>query len=94
VRPLEADADDTTVKNLISTLADAQATKTLENVGDKLGSYGLATPEVTVTLTVKDTGALPALQGRQDDAGRPSRRTRKGDDPKVYITGGRGCRPA
>ena len=88
VRPLEADADDTTVKNLIGTLADAQATKTLENVGDKLGSYGLATPEVTVTLTVKDTGALPALKvGKTTQVGF-SAYAQKGDDPKVYITGG------
>ena len=88
VRPLEADADDTTVKNLITAIADTQVTKTLEDVSDKLASYGLATPEATVTLTVKDTGALPALKiGKTTQVGF-STYAQKGDDPKVYITGG------
>jgi hypothetical protein len=88
VRPLEADADDTTVRNLITAIADAQVTKTLEDVSDKLASYGLATPEATVTLTVKDTGTLPALKiGKTTQVGF-STYAQKGDDPKVYITGG------
>ncbi len=86
VRPIEAEADDLTVQNLIRAVADAQVTRTLEDVGDKLASYGLDKPEATVTLTLKEGGALPAIKiGKTTQVGF-SAYAQKGDDPKVYLT--------
>jgi len=87
-QPIEADADETTVKNLVNAIADAQVTRSLDEVGDKLASYGLQPPEATVTLTMKDGSTLPALKiGKNTQVGF-SGYVQKGDDPKVYITNG------
>jgi hypothetical protein len=86
-KPIEADADETTVKNLLSAVADAQVTRSLEDAGDKLASYGLQPPEATVTLSLKDGGMLPPLKiGKTTQVGFAAY-AQKGDDPKVYITG-------
>ena len=87
VKPVEADADETVVKNLLGTLADAEVTRTLEDVADKLASYGLDTPEATARITLADGTALPPLKvGKTTSVGFSSY-VQKGDDPKVYITG-------
>src|SRR6185369_9267356 len=61
-QPIEADADDATIKNMLTSIADAKVTRTLDNVSDKLALYGLAPPEVTVTLRTKDGGTVPPLK--------------------------------
>jgi hypothetical protein len=88
VKPLETDADDATVNNLLTAVSEAQATRTLEDVGDKLASYGLAPPEATVKLTLKEGGELPPLKvGKTTQVGF-SAYAQKGDENKVHITGG------
>jgi len=88
VKPVAADADDAAVKSLIAAVADAEVTRTLEDVGDKLASYGLDKPEVTVGITRKEGGALPPIKVGKTTAIGFSAYVQKGDDPKVYVTGG------
>jgi hypothetical protein len=84
-QPVAADADDPVVNNMIVAIAEADVSRTLENVGDKLASYGLAPPEATVTLTVKEGTAPPPLKiGKTTQVGSAAY-LQKGDDPKVYI---------
>ena len=86
VRPIEADADETAVKNMVNAIADAQVTRTLEDVADKLPSYGLDKPEATITLRLKDGTDLPPIKvGTTTQVGF-SAYVQKGADPEVYIT--------
>jgi hypothetical protein len=84
-KPVEADADDPVVNNLLTAIAEADVSRTLDDVGDKLAQYGLAPPEATVTLTLKDGKPFPAIKvGKTTQVG-SSAYLQKGDDPKVYI---------
>jgi hypothetical protein len=83
-QPVAADADDPVVNNMIVAIAEADVSRTLDDVGDKLASYGLAPPQATVTLTLK-SGSIPPLKiGTTTQIG-SSAYLQKGDDPKVYI---------
>jgi len=82
--PVAADADDAVVNNMLTAIELAEVSRTLEDVGDKLASYGLAPPEATVTLTLKE-GSIPPLKiGKTTQIGSAAY-LQKGDDPKVYI---------
>ncbi|MCC6765422.1 MAG: DUF4340 domain-containing protein [Deltaproteobacteria bacterium] len=83
-QPVAADADDPVVNNMLVAIAEADVSRTLDDVGDKLASYGLAPPEATVTLSLKE-GSLPPIKvGKTTQIG-SSAYLQKGDDPKVYI---------
>lgn len=84
-KPVDADADDPVVNNMLTAIAEADVSRTLDDVGDKLAQYGLAPPEATVTLTLKDGKPFPAIKvGKTTQVG-SSAYLQKGDDPKVYI---------
>jgi Domain of unknown function (DUF4340) len=86
-KPIETDADDATVNNLLTAVAEAQVTRTLDGVGDKLASYGLDPAQTVLKLGIKD-GALPALKvGKNTQVGF-SAYVQKGDDSAVQIVGG------
>lgn len=87
-KPIEADADDATVNNLLTALSDAQITRTLEGVGDKAASYGLDPPQAVVTLGLTDGTTLPPVKvGKGTQVGFAAY-VRKGDEDAVHITGG------
>lgn len=83
-QPVTADADDPVVNNMIVAVAEADVSRTLDDVGDKLASYGLAPPEATVTLTLKSGSVPPIKIGKTTQIGSAAY-FQKGDDPKVYI---------
>jgi len=84
-KPVEADADDPVVNNMIVAIEQASVSRSLDDVGDKLASYGLAPPEATVDLTTKDGKPFPSLKiGKTTQIGSAAY-LQKGDDPKVYI---------
>jgi hypothetical protein len=84
-KPVEADADDPVVNNMLTAIAEADVSRTLDDVGDKLGQYGLDKPEAIVTLTLKDGKPFPVLKvGKTTQVG-ASAYLQKGDDAKVYI---------
>ncbi|MBI3768589.1 MAG: DUF4340 domain-containing protein [Deltaproteobacteria bacterium] len=88
VKPIEADADDSTVGNLLTAVAEAQVTRTLDDVGDKLGSYGLDPPQTVVKLGLEGGGELPAVKvGKNTQVGF-SAYVQKDDEKSVRIIGG------
>ncbi len=84
-KPVEAEADSAVVNNMVVAIAEADTSRSLDDVGDKLASYGLAPPEATVALTLKDGKPFPAIKvGKTTQVGSAAY-LQKGDDPKVYI---------
>jgi hypothetical protein len=83
--PVEADADDPVVTNMLTAIAEAEVSRSLDDVADKLASYGLQPPEATVVLTLEDGKTFPALKiGKATQVGAAAY-LQKGDDPKVHI---------
>ncbi|TMA77995.1 MAG: DUF4340 domain-containing protein, partial [Deltaproteobacteria bacterium] len=88
VKPIEAPADDTAANNLVTAVADAKVTRTLDDVADKLASYGLAPPEAVVKLGLEGGTELPALKvGKTTQVGF-SAYVQKDDEKSVRIAGG------
>lgn len=83
--PLEAAADETTVKNLLRAVAECEVKKTLDDVPESLAPFGLDVPKVTVTVALKDR-ELPAIKvGKTSPIGN-STYIQRADEPKVYLT--------
>ena len=86
VKPVDAAADETAVKTLITTLAGAEVQKTLDQMPTDLGPFGLDKPTVTVRLSVKDGTPPPAVSVGKNTAIGGKTYVRKGDEPKLYLT--------
>jgi hypothetical protein len=85
-KPVDAPADDITVKNLLHAVADAETKRTIDDPPQDLAPFGLAQPFVTVQLTEKDT-ALPALKVGKTTEVSFSTYVQRADQPKLYLTG-------
>ena len=86
VRPAEAPADDTVVKGVLSTVADAEVQKTLGELPQNLADFGLDKPTVTIKLTLKDGSQPPPLVVGKNTAIGGKAYVRKDDEPKLYLT--------
>ncbi len=85
-KPVDAAADETTIKNLINAVATAEVKKTLDDTPDNLAPFGLDQPFATVTLKLKDK-ELPAIRvGKTSPVGN-STFVQRADEKKVYLTG-------
>lgn len=84
IKPIDAPADATAVKNLISAVAEAELKKTFEDASD-LAQYGLDQPFVKVTVAVKDKELPTLLVGKGAPVGY-SAYIKKADDPKILVT--------
>ncbi|HTR62689.1 MAG TPA: DUF4340 domain-containing protein [Candidatus Binataceae bacterium] len=62
VKPIGADADQTTANNLARAIADATVTKTLDETPTDLSPFGLAKPATVVTVTTYDGKQLPGIE--------------------------------
>jgi hypothetical protein len=85
-KPVDAPADDTVVKAVVATVADADVQKTLDQAPSDLAPFGLDKPTVTVRLTVKDGAQPPAIAVGKNTAIGGKTYVKKGDDPKLYLT--------
>jgi len=83
-QPIEAPADATTVRNLISAVAEAEVKKTFEKVTD-LTPYGLDKPFVKVTITVKGKELPTILVGKATPVGY-SAYAKKTNEQTVLLT--------
>ncbi|MFI5398596.1 MAG: DUF4340 domain-containing protein [Candidatus Binatia bacterium] len=83
-KPLEATADSTIVKNLISAIAEAEVKKTFDDASN-LAQYGLDQPFVKVTVKLKDKELPTILVGKSTPVGF-SAYIKKADEPKVVLT--------
>ncbi|MSQ47050.1 MAG: DUF4340 domain-containing protein [Deltaproteobacteria bacterium] len=61
IQPVEADADESTVNNLITAVIDAEVKRTLDEVPQDLTVYGLNAPRVKMKLVLKDGKPLPLV---------------------------------
>jgi Domain of unknown function (DUF4340) len=61
-KPMDVDADQMAVSNLIRAVADAEVKRTLEGEAKTPDVYGLDKPEVVVKLTLADGKTLPAIR--------------------------------
>lgn len=85
-QPIEADADDDTVKNLIGALTDTEIRRTLDEVPQDLTVYGLNAPVVKVQVTLKGGKTLPVTSIGKDTPVGFSVYVRKEGDPKLLLT--------
>ena len=82
-KPLEVDADQREVQSLISTVADVRFTRVVEEQAANLSEFGLAHPNVDITLTLPDR-AERILIG--DEGPMPSTVfIQKDGDPRVVL---------
>jgi hypothetical protein len=61
-KPIDVDADQTAVSNLVHAVADADVKRTLDGEPKGLEVYGLDKPEAVVKLALADGKALPAIR--------------------------------
>ncbi|MDX2168497.1 MAG: DUF4340 domain-containing protein [Deltaproteobacteria bacterium] len=85
-KPVEALADGVAVKNMIRAIADAEVKKTIDDPPADLAPFGLAQPEVTVTLSEKGQ-PLPALKVGKTTGVSFSTYVQRADQPKIFLTG-------
>jgi hypothetical protein len=85
-QPLHAEADETVVKTIARAVADCEVKKTLESGSSDLAPFGLDKPQVTVTVTTTDKGAMPGIEvGRTTPVGF-SAYIKTTDKPAVLLT--------
>ena len=84
-QPVEADADETTVKNLLNAVADAEVKRTLDEVPQDLAVYGLTTPVVKAKLVLKDGKSVPLVSFGKDTPVGFSTYAQKEGDAKVLL---------
>ena len=86
VKPVDAPADDTTVKSLVNTLADAEVQRTLDEAPQDPAAFGLDKPSPLVKLSVKSGAEPPPIAVGKNTAIGAKSYVRKGDEPKLYLT--------
>lgn len=85
VRPVDAPADEVTVKAVIAAVVDAQVQKQLDEVPADLAPFGLAAPEPTVKLKLAKGDAPAIAVGAATKIG-GNAYVRRGDEPKILLT--------
>jgi len=86
-RPLQADADETAVKNLLRTIAECEVKKTVEEESSDLSKFGLDNPATRVRVALKDR-ELPEIRvGKTTPVGY-SAYIQRADEKKVLLTTG------
>jgi len=85
-KPVDAAADDITVKNLIRAIADAEVKKTIDEPPQDLAQFGLTQPAATIAITAKGQ-PLPVLKVGKTTAVSFSTYVQRADQPKIYLTG-------
>jgi uncharacterized protein DUF4340 len=86
VKPVDAPADEAAAKALVTTLADAEVQKTLDQLPADLGSFGLDKPSVTARITLKDGSQPPPVAVGKNTAIGGKTYVRKDDEAKLYLT--------
>lgn len=84
-QPVEADADETTVKNLLNAVADAEVKRTLDEVPQDLTVYGLTAPVVKAKLSFKDGKSSPLISFGKDTRVGFSTYVQKEGDTKILL---------
>jgi len=83
--PLDVPADETTVKNLVSAVADCEVKRELTDPSSDLSQYGLDKPFATVTVKLGGKELPAVLVGKNAPVGF-STYIRRADDKKIVLT--------
>src|SRR6266849_174387 len=84
-QPLEVEADDDTVNNLVNALVEAEIKRTLDETPQDVSLYGLNAPVVKLQMTLKDGKTLPVVSlGKDTPVGFSVYAQREGD-PKILL---------
>lgn len=84
-KPIEAEADDVTVKGIVSMLSTAEVKKGLEGEVKDLGAYGLEKPNTVVAMKAGAKALPPVKIGEAAPIG-GSAYAMRGDDKKILLT--------
>jgi len=85
IRPIAGDADESTVKAILSTLGAAEVKKALDEEATDLAPFGLDKPNTTIAMKAGDR-ALPLIRiGKATPVGNSAYALR-GDEKKVLLT--------
>jgi hypothetical protein len=85
VKPVDAPADETAVQGVLGAVVDGEVQKSLDEVPQDLGPFGLATPSVTVTLAVEEGAAPPPVKVGKNTTIGAKTYVRRGDEPKILL---------
>ena len=88
-QPLRADADESTIGNILAALSAGEIKRTLEKKPsvEDLKNFGLERPAVKVSITLKNGITLPQLVlGARTPLGNGAY-VRRGSESSVYLTG-------
>lgn len=86
VKPVAADADNSSADALASALASLQTTETVDTNPRDLGNFGLADPSVTVYITTKNGRTLPGVMVGKDTPVGANTYVKLTDAPAVMLT--------
>ncbi len=85
-QPIETEADETTVANLVNAIADAEIVRILDEPVQDLALYGLNTPVVKLQVTLKDGKSLPQVSIGKDTPVGYSVYLQKEGETKLLLT--------
>lgn len=86
VKPVDAPADAIGMEALLGAIVDGEVQKSLDDPPSDLTPFGLATPNVTITVAVKDGPPPPPLKvGKNSTVGTAKTYVRRGDEPKILL---------
>jgi len=84
-QPLEVEADDDTVNNLVNAIGDAEIKRTLDETPQDVSLYGLNAPVVKLQMTLKDGKILPVVLLGKDTPVGFSVYTQREGSPKILL---------
>lgn len=85
-QPIETEADETTVTNLVNAIADAEIVRVLDEPVQDLAVYGLNAPVVKVQVMLKDGKSLPQVSIGKDTPVGYSVYLQKEGETKLLLT--------
>lgn len=86
LQPIDTEADETTVTNLVNAIADAEITRVLDDPVQDPALYGLNAPAVKLQVTLKDGKTLPQVSIGKDTPVGYSVYLQKEGDTKLLLT--------
>jgi hypothetical protein len=85
-QPINTEADETAVTNIVNAIADAEISRILEEPGPDLALYGLNAPVVKIHVTLKDGKTLPQVLIGKDTPIGYSVYLQKEGETKILLT--------
>jgi hypothetical protein len=85
VKPIQAEADRTTVDNMADAIANLQVTNTISESPADLAPFGLRNPAVSISVTTKDHHVLPTIMVGKDTPVGSSSYIKTAEKPAILL---------